>query len=86
MVSFSQTVLSLDDLLGPKRYIHVRPLHVSNGLDALSQADLPLELLYLCLRGDGHATTEDHVDFPHLILVVGISSTMLTSIGFLGHQ
>jgi hypothetical protein len=33
------------------------------------------------LQGDGHATSEDHIDFPHLILIVGIGSAMLTSLG-----
>jgi hypothetical protein len=33
----------------PKRYVNVGPLHSSFWLDALSQADLSLELLPLCL-------------------------------------
>jgi hypothetical protein len=43
-------------------------------------------LLSLCLRGDGHATSEDHVNLPHTILIVEIGSTMFTSTGFLGHR
>jgi hypothetical protein len=51
----------------PERYINV-----------LSQADLLLELLSLRLRSDGYATSEYHIDFLHLILIVGIGSVVLT--------
>jgi hypothetical protein len=70
----------------PKRDIHVRPLHLSSGLDALSQADLPLELLSLCLRGGGHATFEDHVDLSHLLIVVRIGLAGFVPMGLLGHR
>jgi hypothetical protein len=53
----------------------------------LSQADLPLELLSLYLRDDGHATFEDHVDLSHLLIVVGrIGLVMFAQSGLLGHQ
>jgi hypothetical protein len=52
----------------------------------LSQADLPLELLPLHLRGDGHATFEDHVDHSHLLIIVGrIGPAMFALSGLLGH-
>jgi hypothetical protein len=43
----------------------------SSELDVLSQVDLPLNLLTLYLRGDGHATSKDHVDLFHLLIIVG---------------
>jgi hypothetical protein len=70
----------------PERYVHVSPLHLSSRLNALSQANLLLELLPLCLQGDGHATSEDHIDFSHLFVVVGIDSAMFTLMGLLGHR
>jgi hypothetical protein len=52
----------------------------------LIQADLSLKLLPLCLRGDGHSTSKDHVDFSHLPIVVErIVPAMFASMGFLGH-
>jgi hypothetical protein len=40
----------------------------------------------LCLQGDGHPTSEDHIGVTHLILVLGIGSAMIASMGFLGHR
>jgi hypothetical protein len=68
-------------ILWHEQYIHVKPLHLPSGLNALSQAGLPLDLLSLCLQGDGHATTKDHIDFSHLFIIVRISSMMFTSTG-----
>jgi hypothetical protein len=69
-----------------ERYVHVRPLHLSSRLNALSQADLLLELLPLCLQGDGHATSEDHIDFSYLFVTVEINSAMVTPTWLLGHM
>jgi hypothetical protein len=43
----------------------------SSELNVLSQVDLPLNLLTLYLRGDGHATSKDHVDLFHLLIMSG---------------
>jgi hypothetical protein len=45
----------------------------------LHQANLSLELLPLCLQGDGHATSKDHIDLIHMLLIVGIGSMMFPS-------
>jgi hypothetical protein len=37
-----------------------------------------LELLPLCFGVDRHATSEDHVDLHHMLIIVRIISTMLT--------
>jgi hypothetical protein len=74
-------------VLWPERDVHVRPPHHSAGLDALSQTDLPLKLLPLCLQGDGHATYKDHVDLPHLLIIVkGIGLVMFASSRLMGHR
>jgi hypothetical protein len=52
----------------------------------LGQADLTLELLPLRLRGDGHATPEDNIDLPHLLIFVRICSTLINSPGLLWHR
>jgi hypothetical protein len=39
----------------------------------------------LCLRGDAHATSKDHVDFTHLILIVEIGSMMFALTWLLCH-
>jgi hypothetical protein len=70
----------------PKRYVYVGPLHFSPLLNALIQGDLSLKLFSLCLRGDGHATSDDYVNLPHLILIIGIGLAMFTSTEFLGHR
>jgi hypothetical protein len=31
-----------------------------------------LELLPLCLGGDGHATSEDHIDLHHMLIAIRI--------------
>jgi hypothetical protein len=67
-----------------ERYVHVRPLHLSTQLYALSQGDLLLKLLSLCLRGDVHTTSEYHVDLSHLLITVSINLAMLTLTRFLG--
>jgi hypothetical protein len=51
-------------VLRPGRDFYVRPPHPSPGPDALSHPDLPFKLLTLCLRGNGHATSKDHIDLP----------------------
>jgi hypothetical protein len=51
---------------------------------ALSQADLSLNLLAMCLRGKGHATSEDHIDLPHLLIFIrGIHPVMFTLTGIM---
>jgi hypothetical protein len=52
----------------------------------LSQANLTLDLLSLCLQGNGHATPEDHIDLSHLFIVIRIDPAMLTTTGLLGHR
>jgi hypothetical protein len=54
----------------------------------LCQVDLLLELLSLCLRDDGHGTSEDHIDLSHLLVVDGggIGLAVLAPMGFLGHR
>jgi hypothetical protein len=52
----------------------------------LGQADLTLELLPLCLGGDGHAAPEDNIDLPYLLISVGICPTMINSPGLLRHR
>jgi hypothetical protein len=49
-------------------------------------ADLMLELLPLCLRVNGHATSEDYIDFSHLFIAVGINLAVVTPTGLLGHR
>jgi hypothetical protein len=72
-------------ILWPERDVDIGPPRHPPGLDALSQADLPFELLPLFLRGDGHATSEDHIDLFHLLIVVGrIGPTVFSPSGFLG--
>jgi hypothetical protein len=44
-----------------------------------------LELLPLCLGGDGHATPEDDVDLYHLLVAIEICSTLIDSPGLLWH-
>jgi hypothetical protein len=58
----------------PERDANVRSLHFFSSLNALSQVDLGVQ-----------ATSEDHIDLPHLILVIGIGLTMFASTGFLSH-
>jgi hypothetical protein len=70
----------------PERDVNIRPLHFPSRIDALSQANLAFKLLALCLRGNGHAASKDHIDLPYLILIIGIGSAMFTSTGFLGHR
>jgi hypothetical protein len=70
----------------PKRDAYIIPLHHPSWLDMLSQADLTLELLSLCLRDNGHATLEDHVHLSDLFVVIRINPALLTSMGFLRHQ
>jgi hypothetical protein len=69
-----------------KRDIYVRPPHHSPGLDALSQVDLPLKLLPLCLQEDGHATSEDHIDLPHLLITVLVNLVIFALMGLLWRQ
>jgi hypothetical protein len=67
-----------------ERDVYIRPTHPSPGLNALSQADFPLKLLALCLQGDGHATSKDHIGLPHLLIVIkGICLMMFASTGIL---
>jgi hypothetical protein len=71
----------------PKRDVYVRLLHLSSRLDALSQVDFLLELLSLCLRGDGYATSKNHIDLSHLFIIIGgIDPAVFTLMGFLGHR
>jgi hypothetical protein len=69
----------------PERDVSVRPLHSFFWFDALSQADLSLELFPLCLRGNGHATPEDHVDLVHLLNTVRVSLMMFSPMQLLHH-
>jgi uncharacterized protein (DUF983 family) len=74
-------------VLWPEQDVYVRPPHPSPELDVLSQADLLLKLLPLCLQGDGHATFKDHVDLPHLLIIVRvIHLTMFAPTGLLWHR
>jgi hypothetical protein len=66
-------------VFGLERDVSFGPLHSSLWLDALSQTDLSLELLPLCLQGDGCAVPEDHVDLVHLIIIVGVGPMMFSS-------
>ncbi len=69
----------------PEQNVCLGPPH-SSWLVALSQADISFELLSLCLRGDGHATPEDHIDLSHLLIVVGrIGLAVFALLGLLGH-
>jgi hypothetical protein len=52
----------------------------------LGQADFTLELLPLCFGGDGHTTSEDNVDQPHLLITVGIYPALIDSPGLLWHR
>jgi hypothetical protein len=52
----------------------------------LGQANLTLELLSLCLGGDRHATSEDNIDLPHLLISVRICPTLIDSPGLLQRQ
>jgi hypothetical protein len=70
----------------PEQDVNVRPLNFSSKLDALSQADLTFKPLPLCLQGDGQATSEDHIDLTHLILIVGIGSKVFASLQLLRHR
>jgi hypothetical protein len=73
-------------VLWPERDVYVRPPHHSPGLDALSQADLLLELLPFCLCGDEYATSKDQVDLSHLLIIArGIGLAMFAPSGLLGH-
>jgi hypothetical protein len=45
------------------------------------QADLTLVLLPLCLGGDGHTTSEDHIDLHYMLIVVGILSMVFAPTG-----
>jgi hypothetical protein len=49
---------------------NIEPLHHPSWLNALRRADLTLDLFSLCLRGDGHAILEDHIDLSHLFITV----------------
>jgi hypothetical protein len=66
-------------VFGPERDVSLGPLHSSIWLDVLSRAYLSFKLLALRLRGDGQSVPEDHVDFIHLVLIVGISPMMFSS-------
>jgi hypothetical protein len=74
MTNSFQAVLSLWMIFWHKRYIYVRPVHLPLGLNALSQANISLELLSLRLQKDRHTTSEDHIDFPHLTLIVSVGT------------
>jgi hypothetical protein len=78
-------VLSPDDLLTQTKC----PCQTTSSffwLNVLSQVNLPLELLSLCLRGDRHATSEDEIDLSQLFIVIWISSAMFSSMGFPRHR
>jgi hypothetical protein len=49
----------------------------------LGQADLTLKLLPLCLGGDWHAASKDHVDFRHMLISIGDLSAMFSPTGIL---
>jgi hypothetical protein len=51
----------------------------------LGQADLTLELLPLCLGGEGHVAPEDNINLSHLLISIRIFPMMITSPGFLRH-
>jgi hypothetical protein len=72
----------LDRYLDHEGHVPIRP-RPSPWLDSLVQADLTLEFLPLCLGGDRHATTEDHIDLCHMLIVVQIIYTVLTPTGIL---
>jgi hypothetical protein len=42
-----------------------------------------LELLPLCLGGNGHAASKDNIDLPHLLISIRICPTMINSLGLL---
>jgi hypothetical protein len=42
-----------------------------------------VELLPLCLGGNRHATSEDHVDLRHMLIAIRIISMILTLTGIL---
>jgi hypothetical protein len=63
--------------------VTIGPLHPPSRLDMLGQADFTLKLLPLCLRGDWHATPEDHVDFRHMLISVEDLPAMLSPTGIL---
>jgi hypothetical protein len=66
-----------------ERDINIRPSHSSSWLDSLSQIDLLLQLLPLRFGGDSHATFEDHADFSHMLIIIGIFLVMIASLGLL---
>jgi hypothetical protein len=68
-----------------KRDTNVRPLHHPSRLNALSQVDLTLDLLSLCLQGDGHATSEDYLDLSHLFITIKINHALIL-LGLLRHR
>jgi hypothetical protein len=45
-----------------------------------------LELLPLCVGGDGNVTPEDDVDLFHLLIIVGIHAMLINSPGLLRHR
>jgi hypothetical protein len=68
-----------------ERDTDIKPLHHPSRFNALSQVDLMLDLLSLCLRGDGHATSEDHLDLSHLFITVRINHALIL-LGLLRHR
>jgi hypothetical protein len=67
----------------PEQNSSLRPLHSSVWLNTLSEANLSLDLLPLCLRGDGYVAPKDHIDLIHLIFIIGVGLTMfVTSLMF----
>jgi hypothetical protein len=69
-----------------ERDTEVRPLHPPSRLNALSQANLVLDLFSLRLRGDGHATSKDHINISYLFITVRINPTLINPPGLLRHQ
>jgi hypothetical protein len=61
-----------------KQDVIIGPPHLSSLLDLLGQADLALKLLPLCLGGDWHAASKDHIDLHHMLIFVGDLSAMLS--------
>jgi hypothetical protein len=49
--------------------------------DLLGHIDLSLELLSLSLGGNRETTLEDNVDFTKLLIIVGISPTVIPQHG-----
>jgi hypothetical protein len=61
----------------------IGPPHPSSSLELLGQVDLALKLLSLCLGGDWHISSKDHVDFRHMLITVGDLSAMFSPTGIL---